>query len=79
MCFWHRADYKYTGDGALLLKHLDKIEGIAWLLRQRRTAALAAFPESDSRHGMPTGNTSNTCTRLAAVPTRRTIVLSRQR
>ena len=50
-----RADYKYTGDGALLLKHLDKIEGIAWLLRQRRTAALAAYPESDSRHGMPTG------------------------
>jgi hypothetical protein len=49
------ADYKYTGDGALLLKHLDKIEGIAWLLRQRRTAALAAYPESDSRHGMPTG------------------------
>lgn len=48
-------DYKYTGDGALLLKHLDKIEGIAWLLRQRRTAALAAYPESDSRHGMPTG------------------------
>ena len=64
MCFWHRADYKYTGDGALLLTHLDKIEGIAWLLRQRRTAALAAFPESDSRHGMPTGNDSPTPARI---------------
>ena len=45
--------YKYTGNGSLLLKHLSKIEGIAWLLRQRRAAAIAAWPATDSRHGMP--------------------------
>ena len=49
--------YKYTGDAELLIKHLSKIEGIAWLLSQRRAAAIRAYPNaSDSRHGMPTGN-----------------------
>lgn len=48
--------YKYTGDGELLLKHLDKIVGIADLLRRRYAAAVAAYPPSDSRHGMPRGN-----------------------
>lgn len=48
--------YRYTGDSSLLLKHLDKIAGIGWMLLKRRDAALAAFPATDSRHGMPTGN-----------------------
>ena len=48
--------YQYTGDGDLLLKHLDKIKGIGWLLNQRRDAALRNYPPTDSRHGMPTGN-----------------------
>ena len=48
--------YQYTGDGELLLKHLDKIKGIGWLLNQRRDAALRNYPPTDSRYGMPTGN-----------------------
>jgi hypothetical protein len=48
--------YDYTGDGELLLKHLDKIAGIGWLLNKRREAALSSYPPTDSRYGMPTGN-----------------------
>lgn len=48
--------YAYTQDGQLLLKHLDKIKGIVWMLRQRRASALATWPTNDSRYGMPTGN-----------------------
>eukprot|EP00440_Ansanella_granifera_P019137 gb/GFBE01020791.1/.p1 GENE.gb/GFBE01020791.1/~~gb/GFBE01020791.1/.p1 ORF type:complete len:845 (+),score=132.62 gb/GFBE01020791.1/:1-2535(+) len=47
---------RYTGDETLILKHLDKIDGVRWLLAKRRDAALAAHPQNDSRHGMPTGN-----------------------
>jgi hypothetical protein len=27
--------YTYTRDSSMLVKHLDKIDGIAWMLRQR--------------------------------------------
>jgi hypothetical protein len=48
--------YRYTGDAALLLKHLKKIDGVAGLLRQRRQLALTRYPSAkDSRHGIPTG------------------------
>ena len=47
--------YQYTGDGEMLLKHLDKIAGIGWLLNQRRERSLTNYPPTDSRYGMPTG------------------------
>ena len=49
--------YAYTGDAALLLRHVDKLAGVAGMLAGRRAAALAAFPDpAHPRHGMPTGN-----------------------
>ena len=49
--------YRYTQDSGTLLKHLDKITGIVWMLRQRIESARAAWPNTtDSRHGMPTGD-----------------------
>ena len=44
--------YAYTRDSAMILKHLDKIKGIAWMLMQRRTAALAKYNKTDSRYAM---------------------------
>ena len=46
--------FKYTEDSSLILKHLEKIWGIAALLLQRYELSLS-FPKNDSRHGMPTG------------------------
>lgn len=49
--------YFYTGDEALILRHQDKLRGIADHLHHRRQIALAQFPDAnDPRHGMPTGN-----------------------
>ena len=42
--------YTYTKDSSMLIKHLGKIEGIAWMLMKRRSDALAKYPKSDSRY-----------------------------
>ena len=48
--------YFYTGDQTLILRHQDKLRGIAEHLHHRRQMALEQFPAGDLRHGMPTGN-----------------------
>lgn len=42
--------YKYTGDAAMLQRHISKISGIGWMLLQRRQVALHAYNKSDSRY-----------------------------
>lgn len=49
--------YRYTGDGAPLVQHIGRLDGIARMLAKRRDDALRTFPNaSDPRHGMPSGN-----------------------
>lgn len=48
--------YRYTHNPALLIKYIDKVQGVGGMLLDRRNRALGAFPANDSRHGMPTGN-----------------------
>ena len=49
--------YFYTGDETMLLRHQDKLRGIAEHLYHRRQMALEQYPAADDpRHGMPTGN-----------------------
>ena len=47
--------YRYTQDATPIVEHVDKLDGIAWMLIRRRNDSLK-YNATDPRRGMPTGN-----------------------